>query len=132
MIRFDKKMVHTYYEFNGKYLRGMQSIFPSELYPVFGLSITFNTFLTNEYVNKYKDDDVIDYVTNMGNDLITVYKRILGRNTWLTPKTRAYAISKLEHLKLVVGQPETLREDPLLDYDKNDAWGNMLKLQVGE
>jgi putative endopeptidase len=31
-------------------------------------------------------------------------------------------------MKLIIGQPTKLREDPLLDYDADDAWGNMLKI----
>jgi putative endopeptidase len=64
----------------------------------------------------------------MGNDLLTVFKRIIKNNSWLTPKTKQYALLKLHHMKLIIGQPTKLREDPLLDYDADDAWGNMLKI----
>jgi len=128
MIRFDNKLRNLYYEFNGSFLLGQPAIFPSDIYPIFGLSLTFNAFLTKEYVKKYKDEDKIQYVKNMGEDLIIVYKRIVQRNTWLSPKTKKYALLKLDHLKLQVAQPENLRYDPLLDYSADDAWGNMEKI----
>jgi|MesohylFT_1024984.scaffolds.fasta_scaffold01669_3 putative endopeptidase len=128
IIRFDKKLVYIHYNFNGKYIHGIPGHFPWDLYPIFGMSLTFNTFLTNEYVKKYKDDEVINYVTSMGKDLITVFKRIIKRNTWLTEKTKQYALLKLEHMNFGVALPKNMREDPLLDYKDNDAWGNLMKI----
>jgi len=128
MIRFDMKKRKIYYEFNGKFLKGQPEMLPQNIYPIIGLSMTFNTLLTNEYVKRNRDESKIEYVKNMGTDLITVYKRIVQRNTWLSPKTKRYALLKLEHLKLDIGQPAKLREDPLLDYTANDAWGNMEKI----
>jgi len=130
MIRFDHKLRPLYYEFNGEFLHGQPNIFPSDIYPVIGLSLTFNTLLTKEYVKKNYDVSKVDYVRNMGKDLISVYKRIIKRNTWLSPKTKKYALLKLEHLKLEIAQPRDLRYDPLLDYAPNDAWGNLEKLCV--
>lgn len=128
IIRFDKKLVYIHYNFNGKYIHGIPGHFPWHLYPIFGLSLTFNTFLTTEYVKKYKDDEVINYVTSMGNDLITVFKRIVKRNKWLSEKTKKYALLKLENLNFGVALPKKMRDDPLLDYKDNDAWGNLQKI----
>ena len=128
IIRFDKKLVYIHYNFNGKYLHGIPGHFPWDLYPVFGMSITFNTFLTNEFVRKFKKDSVVNYVQSMGTDLISVFKRIIKRNTWLSPKTKAYALLKLKTMKLNIAVPKNMREDPLLDYKSDDPWGNLLKI----
>lgn len=128
IIRFDSKLRYIYYDFNEKFLKGQQSIFPKEIYPIFGLSLTFNTFLTEEYVKRNDNPIYTDYARNMGNDLISVFKRIIKRNKWLTPKTKKYALLKLNHLDLIIAKPEKLREDPLLKYSSNDAWMNMLLL----
>ena len=128
MIRFDQKLRPLYYEFNGKFLHGQPNMVPADIYPVIGLSLTFNTLLTKEYVRKNYDVNKVEYVRNMGKDLITVYKRIIKRNTWLSPKTKKYALLKLDHLKLEIAQPKDLRKDPLLDYTPNDAWANMEKI----
>ena len=130
MIRFNKKLVLIYYEFNGKFLHGQQEQFPWNIYPVFGLSITFNSLLTTEGLlrNKYKYEKYVNYVENMSKDLLTVFKRIIKRNTWMSPKTKKYALLKLKYLKFIIAKPPNLMDDPLLDYSPTDAWGNMLQI----
>jgi predicted metalloendopeptidase len=128
IIRFNKKWRPIWYEFHGKFIKGMPKPMPNEIYPIFGLSMCFNTFLTNEYVSHNKKPEYIDYVTKLGADLLAVFKRIIRRNTWLSPKTKKYALLKLDHIKLIVGNPIILREDPILDYDRRDAYGNIKKI----
>jgi predicted metalloendopeptidase len=128
VIRFHNKWRPICFDFVNKFVTGQQSMWPNDIYPIFGLSICFNTFLTNEYVERNKKDAYIDYVQNMANDLLTVFKRIIGRNTWLSPSTKKYALLKLKYIKLVIGSPKILREDPLLDYKSDDAWGNLAKI----
>jgi predicted metalloendopeptidase len=49
----------------------------------------------------------------------------MSNNTWLSPSTKKDALYKLSKLKFNVGYPESVREDPLLDY--NDClYHNML------
>ena len=128
VMRFHSKWNIVYFDFHEKFIKGQPLPYPKELYPVFGLSLCFNTFLTNEYIEKNKKQQYIDYTHNMAADLLTVYKRIIKRNTWLTPKTKKYALLKLENIKLEVGRPKILREDPILDYDKKEAYQNMRKI----
>lgn len=128
LIRFHSKWRYIHYEFHEKFVKGQPVPWPKELYPVFGLSLCFNTFLTNEYVRKNKNEQYIEYTKNMAEDLLTVYKRIIRRNTWLSPSTKKYALKKLENIKLEIGQPELLREDPILSYDSKEAFQNAIKI----
>jgi putative endopeptidase len=128
IIRFHKHWYLIYYNFNEKFVKGQPVPWPKEIYPVFGLSICFNTLLTNLYVDKNHNQLHIDYVHNMAYDLLIVFKRIIRRNKWLSPKTKKYALLKLEHIKLIVGSPKILREDPILTYDNKGAYQNMLKI----
>lgn len=130
MMRFHSKWRLTYFEFHGKFVKGQPAPYPREIYPVFGMSYCFNTFLTNEYIARNQKDQLIQYVNNMGQDLLTVYKRIIKRNTWMSPSTKRYALLKLEHIKLVIGSPKLMREDPVLDYSTKDAYQNMLKMSL--
>ena len=125
MIRFDNKLVNIYYDFNDKFIEGQPDPFPRELYPIFGLSLTFNTFLTDEYVTNYWNQEYVSFVENMGSNLLIVFKRIMRRNTWLTEETKSYALKKLDHLELTIAKPKKMREDPLLEYSPTDAWYNM-------
>jgi putative endopeptidase len=130
IIRFSDVWSNIHYEFHGNFIRGNPMPMPRTLQPVFGLAACFNTLLTTEYVKKNRKQDHVDYVSNLAHDLKTVFMRILKRNTWLSPATKKYALMKLEHLDLVIGSPQVLREDPLLDYTDDNAWGNLLKLSA--
>jgi putative endopeptidase len=128
IIRFDKKLINLYYEFHGKFINGQPLPFPRDIYPIFGLSVTFNTFLTNQYVDNYSDTRTMAFAESLGTDLLTIFKRIIKQNTWLSTQTKKYALQKLEHLKFIIGHPSDLRPDPILTYDSDDAWGNLVKI----
>jgi putative endopeptidase len=125
IIRFEWDWNQTYYDFYANYVQGQPIRFPRELYPIFMLSFTFNTFLSEEYIKHNHNPLYVNYLTNMGNDLRHIYINRIKRNTWLSPSTKKYALKKLEKLKLIVGSPTNMREDPLLDYSPNDPWHNM-------
>ena len=125
LMRFHNEWRLVYFEFFGKFIKGQPVPYPREIYPVFGLSLCFNTFLTNEYIERNKKQQYIDYTHNMAADLLTVYKRIIKRNKWLSPSTKKYALLKLEKIKLEVGSPKILREDPILEYKNDNAYYNL-------
>jgi predicted metalloendopeptidase len=127
--RFNKIGHDIYYKFHGKFVRGQEQNVNENIKPIYTLGYAFNTFLTNEYIKKYKNDLTIEYVKVMAEDLKTVFKRIVRRNKWLQPKTKEMALKKLYNFKLEIGEPDmVLREDPLLDYNDNDIWGNLIKI----
>jgi putative endopeptidase len=128
--RFSEYGWENFYEFHGKFLRGQEGIVDKYIQPIFGMSFTFNTFLTNEYILRYKNDQAVEYVKSMVEDLRSVFIRIIKRNNWLEPKTKRIAIEKLESIKLFVGSPPILREDPLLNYKPDDPWGNLVKMAL--
>jgi putative endopeptidase len=128
VIRFHKEWRNLHFEFHEKFVKGQPIPLPKEIYPVFGMSMCFNTFLTNEYIERNKKQQYIDYVHNMATDLLTVFKRIIKRNKWLSPSTKRYALLKLEHINLQVGSPKILREDPILDYSSKGAYQNLKKI----
>jgi putative endopeptidase len=126
--RWNLKGREIMFDFSGKFVKGQEAIVQNELAPVFSLGFAFNTFLTNEYINKYKNEQLINYVKTMAEDLKTVFIRIIKRNTWLQPKTKEKALKKLYNFNLEVGSPKILREDPLLNYSDDDAWENIVKV----
>jgi putative endopeptidase len=125
MLRFEWDWNQTYYDFYAKYVQGQPVRFPRELYPIFMLSFTFNTLLSQEYLKHHDNPLYTNYVKNMVEDLKTIFINKLGRNNWLSNSTKKMAIKKLKHLELVVGKPKEFREDPLLEYSPNDPWYNM-------
>lgn len=126
--RWDERGWKVFYEFHGQFLRGQSKPVDAYIRPIFGMGFTFNTFLTNQYIAHYKNEQAVAYVQSMADDLKTVFKRIIRRNTWMQPTTRQTALDKLDAIKLIVGSPPLLREDPLLEYKADDPWGNLLKM----
>ena len=130
LIRFHKDWREIHFHFNEELLSGQSVIFPRELFPVFGVSACFNTLITNEYVRKNNKPHYVKYMRNMAEDMKLVFTRIIKRNTWLSPKTKKYALLKLKHMKLIIGTPEKMREDALLDYVEDDPWRNLELLSI--
>jgi predicted metalloendopeptidase len=126
--RWDEKGWQNYYNFHGVYVRAQNTPVDKYIKPVYGMGFLFNTFLTNEYISRYNNEQYINYVKTMAEDLKSVFIRIIQRNKWLQPSTKKKALDKLYNLKLTVGSPELLRNDPLLDYIENDPWGNINKM----
>lgn len=128
MIRFHKKWRNIYYEYFEKKLSGQRVMFPEDLYPVFGLSVAFNTFLTKEYIKNNYRSDYVNYAKKMANNLREIFINKIKENTWLSPKTKKFAEKKLRFIEFQIAAPPKLREDPLLNYDKSDPWNNMIKI----
>uniref|UniRef100_A0A6C0JEF2 Peptidase M13 C-terminal domain-containing protein n=1 Tax=viral metagenome TaxID=1070528 RepID=A0A6C0JEF2_9ZZZZ len=126
LVRFNTDGGDIYFSFHGKFEKGIISRAEFNLYRVILFGFTFNTFLTNEYVKAYKNDENVNYVKTMAEDLKTVFIRIIKRNKWLQPKTKEKALKKLHNFTLQVGAPNKLTPDPILDYDYNDLWGNLI------
>ena len=125
LIRFDYDWCDVYYQFYGKFVKGQPVRFPKDIYAIFPLSFCYNTFLTEQYVAHNFDPIKTIYVKNMVEDLKEIFIRKIKRNTWLSPSTKKSALEKLRKLKIVVGTPDTLREDPILTYRPTDPWYNM-------
>ena len=126
--RWNEKGANNFFNFEGNFVRGQVGKVDDSIRTVFPMGFLFNTFLTNEYISKYNNPQGIKYVKTMAEDLKTVFIRIIKRNDWMQPKTKAKALEKLQNFKLTVGSPEILREDPLLDYKEDDPWGNLMKM----
>jgi len=128
--RFTIEGRNNFFNFQGSFVQGQEQVISLDLYAIYPLGFAFNTFLTNEYITKYKNQTGVDYVKTMAKDLRSVFIRIIKRNKWLQPKTKRIAIKKLEKFSLTVGSPELLRADPLLDYVDDDCWGNLTKVAM--
>jgi putative endopeptidase len=126
--RFCDEGRKIFFEFQGKFVRGQdEMVSKKEIYPIYPLGFCFNTFLTNEYVARYKNEQNVNYVRTMAHDLKAVFTRIVKRNKWLQEKTKRKALKKLDKFDLIIAEPENLVDDPLLDYSNTDIWGNLVK-----
>ena len=128
MIRFEDSLRHIHYKFYNQFLEGQQAPMPSEIYPIFGLSLLFNTFLSEQYVEHNYNPLYVNYVKHLSDDLKELFIKKIEINTWLSPSTKKAALEKLKKLTIVVGKPEKLRYDPLFDYVADDPLLNVGKL----
>jgi len=125
MIRFENTLRHIHFNFYEKILQGVPVPMPDDIYPIFSLSLCFNTLLTNLYIENNYNALYVNYVKHLAQDLKDLFIKKLTRNTWLSPPTKMTAINKLKQLNLTVGKPDKLRYDPILEYTSDDPWFNM-------
>ena len=125
MIRFEDSLRHIHYNFYNKFLEGQPAQMPSEIYPIFGLSLMFNTFLAEEYVKHNYNPLYVNYVKHLVDDLKELFINKIEVNTWLSPSTKKAALNKLNKLQIIVGKPENLRYDPIFDYKADDPLNNV-------
>jgi putative endopeptidase len=129
--RYNINGFKNFFDFEGNFLRGQEKLIEHELKAIFPLGYAFNTFLTNQYIYHYKNEESVEYVKKISEDLKVVFMRMIKRNKWMQPKTKEIALEKLQNIKLIVGSPNVLiREDPILDYKPDDLWGNLIKIAI--
>jgi predicted metalloendopeptidase len=131
VICFHDKWREIYLEFNDTLIRGKDTHFPREYLPILGLAYAFPKTMTEEFIKRYKNEDMISKVREIGTTILECYKTRIERNTWMSDYTKKGAIKKLNTIKLNIGEPNLSAPDPTtLDYDPKDAWGNLLKRSI--
>lgn len=130
LCRWNEQGRHNFYEFQGNFVRGQSNLVDPVILPIFGMGFTFNKFLTTQYTINYENKLYIDFVNKIAADLKIVFIRIIKQNKWMEPKTRRFALDKLNKLKFLIGSPTELQDDPLLDYKADDFWGNLVKMAM--
>ena len=131
LICFHDKWRDIYLDFNDTLIRGKDTHFPREYFPIIGLAYAFPKTMTQEFTKRHKNDEMIAKVREIGNTMLECYKARITRNTWMSAYTKKGALKKLNTLQLRVGEANLSAPDPTnLDYDPKDAWGNLLKRSV--
>jgi putative endopeptidase len=127
-IRTHEIYQSIYFNFYRHFIAGVSRRYPNKIYAIMLLSLTFDKFLSTEYVNTYAIPENVEYVKNMTEDLRLVFIKILKRNKWLSPNTKRMAILKITNIKIYIGFTDHLIDDPLLNYSPIDFWGNLDKI----
>lgn len=126
--RWSEEGLKIFYDFQGKFVRGQEQIINITVKPIFAMGYLFNKFLTDEYIKYYLNQQTVNYVKVLADDLKTVFIRMIKRNNWLERVTKVKALNKLENLKYSFVSPNDMYDDPLLNYDPHDTWGNLVKM----
>jgi predicted metalloendopeptidase len=131
LICFHDKWRDIYLDFNDTLIRGKDTHFPREYFPIIGLAYAFPKTMTEEFTRRYKNEEMIAKVREIGNTMLECFKERIQNNTWMSPITKKGALKKLNTLRINVGEANLSAPDPTnLDYDPKDAWGNLLKRSV--
>ena len=131
LICFHDKWREIYIDFNDTLIRGKDTHFPREYFPILGLAYAFPKTMTQEFTKTHKNEEMITKVREIGNTMLDCYKDRIERNTWMSAYTKKGALKKLNTLKLCIGEANLSAPDPTnLNYDPKDAWGNLLKRSI--
>ena len=125
MIRFEVSLREIHYRFYDQFLQGQPAIMPKEIYAVFGLSMHFNYFLSQQYIQRNYNALYVNYVQHLTADLKTLFINKIKRNSWLSPSTKQAALKKLDKLQIQVGVPKKLEKDPVFAYQADDSLANI-------
>jgi putative endopeptidase len=129
IISFTKNLEHIFFDYHAKELQGID-IYNPLVRKILLTSLAFNTTISSEYVKKYNNEEKVNYIKYFIQDLKEVFIRIIQNNDWLLPSTKIAALKKLHTIKFDLVRPTNLFPDPLLDYDNNDIYGNLIKLMA--
>ena len=102
------------------------SVYNVETYAIRILLKIFNKLLSELYAQKYYNANTFNYVTNMSNDLKMVFYNIVKKNKWMAPKTRNYALEKIDNINIVIGSNLIISNDYDINYNKSELWQNLL------
>jgi len=128
LICFHDKWRNIYLDFNDTLIRGKDTHFPREYFPILGLAYTFPKTMTDEFTRRFKNEEMISKVREIGNTILECYKDRIQKNKWMSAYTKKGALKKLNTIQLNIGEANLSAPDPLnLDYDPKDAWGNLKK-----
>jgi predicted metalloendopeptidase len=128
LICFHDKWRDIYFDFNDTLIRGKDTHFPREYFPILGLAYMFPKTMTNEFTRRFKNEEMITKVREIGNTVLECFKTRIQKNTWMSAYTKKGALKKLNTLKLNVGEANLSAPDPTtIEYDPKDAWGNLKK-----
>jgi len=131
LISFHDKWRQIILDFNDTLIRGKDTHFPREYFPIIGLGYAFPKTMTEEFTRRYKNEEMVSKVREIGTTMLECYKARIQENTWLSAVTKKGALKKLNTIELRIGDANLSAPDPThLEYDPKDAWGNLMKRSV--
>ncbi len=82
------------------------------------------------YVEKYFPPESKARAQAMVANIVAAFRRRIDALEWMSPSTRAKAKAKLETLYVGIGYPEHWRSDTGLRIEKDDALGNLQRVEL--
>ena len=126
IVRWTAKGRAIHFIFHNKFVKGQTAATPAQILDIFPLGFAFPNFYNNEYIEKYKSEETISFSKAMSEDLKEVFIRIIKRNKWLDPTTKAKALEKLDKFVINIGSSIIKQQDQLFEYHSKHPWQNII------
>lgn len=136
IVRFNRDWRKTYSEYYGKFLEGLEGnvFIDNKNVTIIYLVYPYANFLSREYHKRFYNENAVAFVRQLANDLKTIFVKILGRNSWMSAKTKKAALDKIEKLEFTIGENDDKYEDSMLpdctqlEFHEDRLMENMIKV----
>ena len=117
--RYQLTLRKTYHDFYEAEVKGQHIMMNKRIYPVFMLSNMFNKHLTDLYLDKYYDQEKVDFIQKMFDNVKHIYVNKIKKNKWLSKSSKIKSIHKLGKIKLIVAKHDEILNDGHVPYGPN-------------
>lgn len=136
IVRFNRDWRKTYSDYYGKFLQGIEgSVYiDNKNVTIIYLVYPYANFLSREYNKRFYNENAVTFVKQLANDIKAAFLKILGRNSWMSAKTKKAAIDKIEKLEFRIGEKDNKYEDDMLpdcthlEFHEERLMENMIKI----
>lgn len=128
MIRLTKMGEAIHFEFYGNVLQGQPKQMNHHIKPIFAMCYTFHSYINNAYHQQHYNEEIILYTQSLAEKLKQTFVSILLKNKWMESSTRTKLINKIKKIKIDLASNVSSVLDPLLNYDPDDPWNNLMKI----
>lgn len=136
IVRFSAEGKKIYQEYYGKVLEGIEgSVYiDNKNVTIIYLVYPYANFLSREYHKRFYNENAVAFVRQLANDIKAAFLKILGRNSWMSEKTKRAAIDKIQKLEFKIGEKDDKYEDMMLpdcihlEFHEDRLMENMIKI----
>ena len=119
-----RHVVDTAFDFSGRTLGGQPQNEPRWKRAVTATSGAMGMAIGRVYVAQYFPPEAQATVHRLTDELKAVFRIRLQHNTWMSPRTRATAVRKLDNFAVQIGYPKKWRDYSGLEVRPDDLYGN--------
>ena len=124
---FHSQLQKHFFSFFSIRLNGILQMKKKEKYAVEFVANIMNATISKKYIQYYKNEKQIAFVTDLTNKIKRVFKERITRSKWLMPKTKELALHKVDIMTSAIGYRDKYIEDPRYDFSDSDPISNMAK-----
>ena len=121
---FHSELRKHFFAFFSVHLNGVLQMKPQTTYALSFVANIMNTTLSKKYIQYYKNVKEIEFVTELTNKIMRIFKERVTRSKWLTDKTKALILHKVDTMACAIGYRDKYIDDPDCNFSETDAISN--------